>query len=78
MGKRTYLISVDPEENRFRYYQIIMQVDMFGAMVQTTWGRLGEKPKGGRTRKCRDKKEAKEYRERLIKARMKKNYMRVV
>ena len=78
MRKRTYMISVDPEENRFRFYQIIMQVDMFGAVVQITWGRLGENPRGSRTKRCSDKKEAKIYNEELIKARMKKNYMRVV
>lgn len=77
MRKRTYLISIDPEGNRYRYYQLIMQTDMFGAVIETAWGRLGEKPKGTRKIIFQDKKAASKYRKKVVGAKIKKNYMKV-
>lgn len=40
-----HLISVNPEQNRNRFYSIIMEHDLFGFSITRCWGRIGTKGK---------------------------------
>lgn len=39
-----YLKSIDPEKNRFRFYSMAVQPDLFGQYyLIRTWGRIGSR-----------------------------------
>lgn len=40
-----YLTSIDPEQNRRRFYSITMQPALFGFSLTKHWGRIGTKGK---------------------------------
>lgn len=40
-----HLTSVNPEQNRNRFYSITMEHDLFGFSITRCWGRIGTKGK---------------------------------
>jgi len=53
------LESVDPAENRYRYYIVSWLPTLWGTWgVLCEWGRIGQDPRGAQVRECADRDEA--------------------
>jgi predicted DNA-binding WGR domain protein len=53
------LESIDPSENRFRFYIVTWTPTLWGTWgVLCQWGRIGEDPRGSLLRECAERDEA--------------------
>jgi predicted DNA-binding WGR domain protein len=71
--KVVYLESIDPENNRARWYRITLERSLWEWQVVREWGRIGQKGKR-LTRAVRDYQEAERMIQRLLAIRKKRGY----
>ena len=64
---------VDPDQNKKRYYCILLQPGLFDITLQRQWGRLGSRPRV-KDEFCEDINEALKRANRLYREKVKKGY----
>ena len=72
-----YMQSIDPSRNRFRFYNMVLQKDLFGNHYFIRhWGRIGSK---GKTKSCFYKDESKVYKDvaKIIHTRLLHGYINI-
>ena len=69
------LESVEPQENRARYYNVLVSPTLWGTWaLLSRWGRIGQRARGVRIKEFSTQEEAVQHAGRVVKLRMRHKY----